>query len=105
MAALAQLTTFVRSAHEDVLLKPWDMSVDLPSGSPTLPELKDGSNAGLKQEAQQVYAAMEKLGQVLSSRCAAVWLPDFWWHIKQAAGNYLGLQMICWSGNLLVSDL
>ena len=71
LAALAQLTTFVRGAREDVLLKPWDATVDLPAGSPDLQQLLDGDSMELRDHAQLVFTAMEELGAVLSSRCVA----------------------------------
>ena len=78
LATLAQLTTFVRAAREDMLLKPWDAAVDLPEGSPALPELRDSADTEVAAAAKAVFDAMERLGGVLQSRytgSSLTWLP------------------------------
>jgi hypothetical protein len=72
LAALVQLTTFVRSAREDVLLKPLGANVNLPEGSPGLSELLEGDNVVLQRQSQEVFEVMEALGIALSTRCAVL---------------------------------
>jgi hypothetical protein len=73
LAALAQLTTFLRCAKEDFLLQPADAAVTIPEGSPTLPELLHSSNAKVAGAAKAVLEVMDGLGKAMQSRyvCAA----------------------------------
>jgi hypothetical protein len=67
-AALAQLTTFVRCAKEDFLLQPVDAAVNLPAGSPSLPELLQSSNDEVVSAAKAVFEVMDQLGREMQVR-------------------------------------
>lgn len=71
LAAMAQLTTFVRTAREDLLRKPPDAAVNLPTGSPKLQALLTGENQVHRAQSQALFEAIQHLGGVLAARCCS----------------------------------